>query len=173
LPPGEYSLTAETVGGGRRLTVAKLTIEALPRVFERPAEMKRTVDASFGEEIRLLGYDLTREAENLKLTLYWQAIERPAGYYKAFVHVMHPGSGAVVAQHDAVPRDWTYPTNWWEKGEVVSDTIVLPMGDVPSGEYGLAVGMYEPDVGDRLAVRDEAGTRQPKNHLVLPDSIAW
>ena len=173
LPAGEYSLTAEVVGVGHRATVAKLTIEALPRVFKRPTEMMRAVDASLGEEIRLLGYDLVQEDNDLELTLYWQAVERPAGYYKAFVHVLHPGSGAVVAQHDAVPRDWTYPTNWWERGEVVSDTIVLSMGDVPSGKYKLAVGMYEPDVGDRLAVRDEAGTRQPKNHLVLPDGIAW
>jgi hypothetical protein len=173
LPAGRYSLNVEVVGDGHPATLAHITIESLPRTFEAPKQMDNSLDARFGEEVRLLGYDLVQLDGTLELALYWQATQHPEGYYKVFVHLLDPETGAIVAQHDAVPRDWTYPTNWWETGEVVSDKITLSMADVPPGEYRLAVGMYEPEGGERLPISDNTGRPRPESHLVLPDGIAW
>ena len=89
-----------------------------------------------------------------------------------FVHLFDPETGAVVAQDDAVPRRWMYPTTRWEAGEVVSDEIPLSMENVPDGQYQLAVGIYHPDSGDRLPVTDAADEELPGGQLVLPEEIS-
>jgi len=99
----------------------------------------------------LLGYDLHQEASTLHLTLHWQALRR-LDYYKVFVHLYDKQSGDLVAQSDAVPQQWRYPTNWWEVGEIVSDEVLLDLNEVVPGHYRLAVGVYEPDTGVRLAL---------------------
>ena len=59
----------------------------------------------------------------------------------SFVHLYDPESEQIVAQSDARPLKGTYPTNAWRAGEVISDEIVLDLGDVPAGAYRLAMGM--------------------------------
>jgi hypothetical protein len=44
---------------------------------------------------------------------------------------------------------------YWEAGEVVADVMVLPLSEVPSGGYRLAVGVYDAITGERLP--DDAG----------------
>jgi hypothetical protein len=171
LPPGPYTVEVGLVGAGEPATLARLAIESRARVFEPPAEMEQRLEVDFGDDFRLLGYDLSREGSILRLTLHWQATEQPDTSYKVFVHLFDPVMGAIIAQNDAVPRDWTYPTTWWDKGEVVSDEIQLSMGDVPQGTYHLAIGMYHPDSGERLAVVDDEGRRQPQRQLVLQEVI--
>jgi hypothetical protein len=171
LPPGRYALTVELVGAGRPAVLAHLDIAALLRTFEPPNQMEHTAGARFGDDFRLLGYDLTREGDALELTLHWQALRQPTTYYKVFVHLFDPGTGAVVAQDDAVPRRWTYPTTWWEAGEMVSDEIPLSLAEVPPGQYQLAVGVYDPESGERLLVVDAAGEELPEGRFVLPEEI--
>jgi len=171
LPPGRYALTVDVVEAGQPDTLAHLDIEPLPRTFEPPEQVEHASDARFGEQLRLLGYDLAQDGDTLKLTLHWQAIRQPSAYYKVFVHLFDPRTEAIVAQDDAVPRRWTYPTTWWEEGEVVSDEISLSLAEAPSGRYQLAVGVYNPDSGERLTVTDAAGDEQPKGQLVLPEEI--
>lgn len=173
LPPGQYTLTVELLGTGQPATLTHLDIASLPRTFEPLVQIAHTLDARFGDEFRLLGYDLGRDGDTLKLTLHWKALRRTDTFYKVFVHVLDPATEAIVAQDDAAPRRWTYPTTWWEAGEVVSDDIPLPLGDVPAGRYRLVVGMYCPDGGERLSVINAAGEEQPERRLVLPTEIVW
>ena len=49
----------------------------------------------------------------------------------------------IVAQSDAPPRGGAYPTSWWMKGEVVSETVNLSLTGVPEGVYWLAAGLYD------------------------------
>ena len=168
LPPDRYDLVVELVGKGEAATLAPVTIESLPRTFEPPTDMAHSVDALFDDEIELLGYDLARREGALQLTLHWRALERPDGYYKIFVHVLDSRTGSVVAQHDAVPRDWTYPTNWWEAGEVVTEQITLKSAGLPTGRSEIEVGMYDPGANDRrLPIRTADGTPVEENRLVL------
>jgi hypothetical protein len=173
LPPGQYGVSVRVVGEGQAATLAHMTVDSLPRSFEPPTTIAHSLDVRFGDEFRLLGYDLTREGSSLKLTLHWQATRQPEESYKVFVHLFDPASEAVAAQVDAVPRSWTYPTTWWEAGETVSDVMSLSLADVPSGQYRIAVGLYSPDSGERVAVFDSAGERQPQRRLTLPEEIDW
>jgi hypothetical protein len=173
LPPGPYRIRVELLGADRSATIGHLDVQPLPRVFEPPEAMSHPLDVRFEDSFALLGYDLSQGEDALRLTLHWQATQRPEKSYKIFVHLFDPATGAIVAQHDAVPRDWTYPTTWWEKGEVVTDELPLPMESVPPGEYALAVGMYLPESGERLAVVDEAGQSDPEGRLVLPEWVTW
>ena len=171
LPPGRYAVQVAVVGTGQPAALGYLSVDALPRAFEQPSHMDHAVNARLGEEIRLLGYDLHQEAEALHLTLHWQAIERPDGYYKVFVHLLDPQTGAVVVQHDAVPRDWTYPTNWWEANEVVSEEITLSTAGLSEGPYQLGAGMYLAEGGQRLPVTKSPQGEPSDEGLVLLQQV--
>jgi hypothetical protein len=161
LPSGIYTLTLSLVEGdtlermGETVVIRKgLEMPIPPRVFTPPA-VQTEVDATFGGDLRLLGYDLDPKDDALRVTLHWQALRRMDESDKFFVH-LYDESDEVVTQADFMPRGWTYPTTWWEAGEVVSDEVHLPLEGVESGRYRLAVGVYDPETGDRLAVSSEA-----------------
>jgi hypothetical protein len=157
LPGGSYALTLSLVREGTLERVGETVVigEGLempipPRVFTPPA-MQTTVDATFGDDLRLLGYDLDQGGDELRVTLHWQALRRMDQSYKFFLHLYDVESGELAAQVDVVPRNWTYVTTWWEAGEVVSDEVHLPFWEVKPGRYWLAVGVYHPETGVRLS----------------------
>jgi hypothetical protein len=91
--------------------------------------------------------------------------------FKFFVHLLHPKTGELMAQADVMPRDWTYPTHWWEAGEVVSDGIKLGLSKVPPGTYDVAIGAYDPETGVRLVVTGGAGGGEPGDQYLLPERL--
>jgi hypothetical protein len=84
--------------------------------------------------------------------LYWQAVGEMDTDYTVFVHLVD-GNGTVWGQDDSAPMNGTYPTTLWQPGEFVTDAhqLTLPP-DLPPGDYGLEVGMYQVETGLRLAV---------------------
>jgi len=172
LETGEYALTLtladETTGTevGHPVVLGALEVKALPRVFSEPTPT-HPLHARWGEAILLHGYDLQTSAESLELTLYWQAERRMDVSYKVFVHLRDLASGTVVAQDDAVPRRWTYPTTWWERGEVVEDTVALSLDGVSPGRYRLILGLYDPETGERLPASSDDGERYPGDAVPL------
>ncbi len=135
---------------GLSQSIGTLEVSALERQFTAPA-MQHTTAATFGGALDLLGYDLRQEKDTLRVTLHWQA-QRRLDYYKVFVHLYDTQDGGLMAQEDFVPRQWTYPTTWWEAGEVVSDEVSFDVTELPPGRYRLAVGVYAPDTGLRLTL---------------------
>ncbi|MBN1953592.1 MAG: glycosyltransferase family 39 protein [Anaerolineae bacterium] len=130
-------------------TVGLARVEALPISSELPPTIDhRLEDTWFGEAVRLRGYDLEREGDELTVTLYWQAEAPPDGYYHVFVHVWNPGQPPV-AQDDSAPVNWTRPTTTWRAGEVIVDPHLISLSGAPPGRYQLTVGLYVPD-GPRL-----------------------
>jgi hypothetical protein len=115
------------------------------------AEPENTLNVLLGDQIELSGYDLENTADELQLTLYWKAMRVPDQDYTVFVHV-RDSTGEVVAQKDQPPLNGTYPTSLWDPGEVIRDDVVLPLGDLPAGQYEILVGMYNRETGERLAV---------------------
>ena len=156
---------------GRSLSVGQVQVQAVERVFERP-EIGVPVEALFGDTLRLLGYDLQRAGEEVELTLHWQATRRMGVAYKFFVHLFDAETGEMVAQADVMPRNWGYPTTWWEKGEYVSDEIALVVSDVPPGTYDVMIGAYDPETGVRLPVVDTTHVSQAEDRLLLPERLA-
>mgnify|MGYP000545467418 FL=1 len=136
-----------------------------PRQFTLPP-VPYPMGVTFGGEIRLAGYDVTREGNRLLLTLYWQALTAPRGDYTRFVHLFDPAKGVLVAQNDSPPRGGKYPTSWWVAGEVVTETVTLPLEEVPPGAYRLAVGLYDATV-TRLPAVGPDGQPVPDDRPVL------
>jgi hypothetical protein len=171
---GTYTVTVGLVDPatgarvGQPLSAGEVEVQVIERVFERP-RVEVPVEALFGDALRLLGYDLRQEAHAVHLALHWQARQRMDVAYKFFVHLLDAETGELVAQVDVVPRDWTYPTTWWESGEVVSDEIALSTSDVPSGVYRVAIGVYDPETGARLPVTGAAVAGEASDHLLLAE----
>lgn len=129
--------------------------------------MRYVVDAVFGEQARLLGYDLEQTPEQLRLTLHWQAVRQMDVDYTVFVHLFDPATEVIPRQADVRPLNGLYPTNGWLPGEVVSDVIVLSLHDVPAGDYVLGIGLYDARDWTRLSVVGAGGQTWPDGRLVL------
>jgi hypothetical protein len=158
---------------------APVVLEPRPRLFAVPP-LSHPLDVDFndpahktgGDHIRLAGYDLEIKTESLELRLWWVAQHQPQINYTVFVHLFDPADKAnVITQHDAMPRQGSYPTSGWLSGEVVSDTIGLPLQDLSPGTYQLAVGLYDVTTGDRLAATTSDGVPIPDDRLILPNEI--
>jgi hypothetical protein len=110
----------------------------------------------------LHGYDLEREAvapgETAQVTLYWEALEETATNYALFAQLFGRG-GAKVGQRDTYPGLGLYPTSFWRPGQVVADTVPIPVTEnaIAPSQLRLDVGLYERRSGRRLAAVDETG----------------
>jgi hypothetical protein len=138
--------------------------------------MQHRLDVTFGDQIRLLGYDLAQEGSRLTLTLHWQALADVSADYKYFVHVFDPVTERIVAQADAAPGGNAYPTSSWTKGEVVSERVELELEsklelESGQGRYRVATGWYDPASGKRLSAFDAQGNPIPSNRLILDEAI--
>jgi hypothetical protein len=171
LHPSGHDITLSLIDATQRpqdtvATVGHLLVQSMPCSHEIPEEMV-ALDSLFGTMIRLPGYKLQVEGNELVLDLYWRAEQRMKTDYKIFVHVFDPATGVPVAQDDSMPVRWSYRTTLWGPGESVLDRHRIDLRGVPSGSYGVAVGVYDPATMDRLPVV-LAGESQPDGRLVLP-----
>jgi len=83
-----------------------------------------------------------------------------------FAHLIRPADGSIVAQHDWMPRDWSYPTSMWDRWEIFVDRVSLDLAPVEPGAYRLAVGVYVPE-GAPLPAVDAAGNSIPDGQATL------
>ncbi|MGB3714004.1 MAG: hypothetical protein WA996_06205 [Candidatus Promineifilaceae bacterium] len=70
-----------------------------------------------------------------------------------------------------MPRQWTYPTSLWGLDEIIDDSILISLEDVPPGEYGIAIGVYDSITGERLPLVDGTGASIQDGRLILPEVI--
>ncbi len=155
LPAGDYRLQLRVLGpDGKNLQkfpLQPLRVIASERAFELPPLGKR-VDAAFGGEIRLAGYNLAESEDEWNLTLVWQAIEAPAADYTIFVHLLRPDGSCCAWQLDQMPLAGQKATGGWLAGEVVEDRYTIPKGELAPGRYPLEIGLYLAESGIRLSV---------------------
>jgi len=171
VPSGDYALLlavddASNTDMDEVIHLGQFKVEALPRAFDVPS-FQHPVSETFGGDLTLLGYDLDQEPNALHLTLHWRAERRMSQYYKFFVHLLDRDTSTLVAQADWVPRHWTYPTHWWESGEVVSEDITVPLVQVPEGRFTVALGVYVPE-GKRLCIQAGADQVVLDKEIVVP-----
>jgi 4-amino-4-deoxy-L-arabinose transferase-like glycosyltransferase len=143
------------LGDGRSaLTLATATVDPGERSFVLPSAIAYPLAIPFGEVAVLRGWDAdrlsARAGQTVTIRLIWQAGEASSAPLKVFVHVVD-GAGRVVAQRDAEPGDGRWPTTGWLPRQVVIDHAVVALpSTLPSGDYGLVVGLYDPLTGVRL-----------------------
>jgi hypothetical protein len=172
LSPGAYEVTLNLIDPetgqreSRALVVDQVRVPRTRCSLSLPSDAT-AVNGVFGDALRLLGYQLHRDGEALTVTLHWRSEQRMAADFKVFVHVFDPTTKAPVAQDDAMPKRWAYPTSLWGPGDVVEDEIPISLGGAPSGVYGVAVGVYDPETMERLSVRGPETLSYADGRLVL------
>jgi hypothetical protein len=128
-------------------------IKVVPEAYT-DVEVPHRLDANLEDQITLLGYDLSDQqpvpGQPIDVTLYWAAQGSVPADYTVFVHLAAP-EGPPYAQDDCQPQRATYPTSFWDPGEIVADphTILIP-SDLLAGDYPLVAGMYRLETGERL-----------------------
>ena len=143
LENGEYTV-AIRADNEQPIAIASMQIETPDRNFEMP-DVEYDSGQAWDNGIQLLGYDDTVTA----VTLYWQTTQQINQNLRLFVQVVG-NDNAIVALTDGIPVDWTRPTTSWAVGEVI--TTQHDFGELPSGEYHIRVGWYDPITGNRVAV---------------------
>lgn len=129
-------------------------VNALSILKPANAAVPHRLDTLFGNQLALRGFALTpnepRSGEELTVTLYWQALQRPDHNYTVFVHLENH-DGKVIAQSDSYPVQGRYPTTSWSLGYVVKDVhqFTIPT-NVASRHLHLVVGLYRLRTMQRL-----------------------
>jgi hypothetical protein len=135
-----------------RLWMSSIVPPAVPLGPQMPGTAAR-VSVDLGGQVRLIGYEFSsagvRAGEPFTVTLYWETQGLLLTSYKSFVHVMD-SQGQLVAQSDAVPRNWSYPTSGWLPNEWIGDPHKLVLPKDVAGPVEIWVGMYDPATGRRL-----------------------
>ena len=125
---------------------------------------------TFADQIDLRGYSLSEHrlvpGQSLDLTFYWSPRGRPMRDYTVFVHLLDD-QGQLKGQADSPPKSGEYPTSVWDAGEVIADLHTLLLApDLPAGEYRIAVGLYDPETGQRVKRVDGNGN-MAGDHVVI------
>lgn len=128
----------------------------VPRRQFTPPPIAHPLEATLGDRVKLLGYDLSptqlKPGQTFHLTLYWQALVRMDESYTVFTHLLDEKS-LIRGQKDSVPRHGTWPMTVWAQGEVIVDEYDIPIQiDTRPGQYMLEIGMYQLETGQRLEV---------------------
>ncbi len=140
------------------------------------------VGAQFGDVAYLVGYDISpldetastqvRPGDDLRITLYWEALEPTPYNYQVFTHLV--AEGELIAQHDGAPACAHRPTSGWEPGMMIRDEHIVEIPSVREGSFhlpgrsvvrvGLYTGMYDLITLDRLPLNGG-----PENALLLQE----
>ena len=97
----------------------------------RSTRPQQAAAQTFGDAIRLAGYDVTPDALKpggaAEITLHWQPITRLDADFTTFVHLVD-ADGNKLSQSDHRPGGVFYPTSLWKPGETLADqhTLALP-----------------------------------------------
>ncbi len=163
LPAGDYLLELAFTRPNRApfgAPVPAVTLARPETVSRTPPAPDHPLKVAAGDAIELVGYDAPERlapGETLWVALYWHALRPVREDLKVFVHLFGP-EGELVAQSDAVPAAWSYPTTAWQPGEYVRDRHAIPLSaDLPRGDYRVLAGLYDPASGERLALHDAQG----------------
>lgn len=145
-------------------------------VPERPAgdarfDGVRLLGATIGKpdpENPRRGVDAAREfnaGSVIGIRTWWQVDQPLTADYFVFVH-LRTVSGNTVAQRDAPPWQGRFPTSTWRGGTIVVDVNDLPLPALPSGEYTLVAGLFDPVTGGAPPLTVD-GQPQPGNAVAL------
>ena len=186
IPPTAYALRVGLYSReGRRLPVVdengRITgdaafLQPLHVLSQNPPDTTGVSPAAYrlGDTIELTGVRINpisvRQGEPLQVHLFWKAQQTPSQDSTVFVHVLDEAD-KVIAQSDSQPAGGAYPTSWWWPGQTIEDVHTVPISGVAPGTYRLALGMYDPQSGQRLPITGAQGSPLPDSQIVLEQAI--
>lgn len=137
------------------LPIGEFQVEGWSRNFDTPTP-QRKIGAAYGEQATLVGVDAAAQTlspgDTLTARLYWQAEAEFTEDYKTFFQLVGP-DGLLYGQVDQVPGAGAFPTSGWLPGEYITDDYQVSLApNAPKGDYKIAIGLYNPDTGERLPV---------------------
>jgi 4-amino-4-deoxy-L-arabinose transferase-like glycosyltransferase len=172
LPSGRYDLFLQILESGEivgQVGLGSIEVRGRPHQFDVP-DIQHPLEAHLGNDVVLLGYDLSSEevgpGGTLNLVLYWQAEHEIRVSHTVFTHLLGT-DGRIWAQMDSIPLTGGAPTTSWLAGEVLVDEYQLILDpQAPPGTYEIEIGMYDSNSGRRLAVWVD-GTQMEGDRMLL------
>ena len=179
IPPyvGRIKVQVVDAGSGTALRLPDgsdfLLLDPLVRVpGSNPAPAAR-LDYTLAGRIRLECATVQVADDSLQVELDWHVLAAPVGDTPGrdaperdatvFIHALD-ADGQLVTQYNGPPLGGAYSTGQWQPGQHLTDTYSLPADPALTQ---LAVGMFWPDTGDRLAVT-QGGQPVTNNMIPLP-----
>jgi hypothetical protein len=138
----------------RLLLIATQPIEGRPNqsfletsVLTHVPDPQHLVGANYKDVVELVGYDLDLPAEDsvgagqrFEVTWYWRVLGKVPSGYEVFLHI--DGHGLRL-NGDHTPVGGRYPTDLWEKGDVIVDNQELTVpANYRTGEYVMYIGLF-------------------------------
>jgi hypothetical protein len=152
----------DTPFGGTGADIRALLYLPSAPVFEQPpGEIQYPLDASFGDQVRLLGYDVGQPlmlGAAVPLTLYCQALRPLDRHYKYILRleeVASDGTARAIQTTEREPYDGTLPTTAWPAGKVVveySEVGAPENWNRTSDQYRLVLQVYDAETLAKLPV---------------------
>lgn len=133
---------------GQALLLEELTLSKMA-LSNVPVAVKNQLDVEMGDQLHLLGYDLTSTTyspgDTLLLTLWWQSSNRPTQHRQARFRLLdHQGKAVWEVEQPVISG---YPGPRWQEGEVNRGVYRLSIPSrVPGGEYSLQAGIEDTQV---------------------------
>jgi hypothetical protein len=150
---GWLSFSQDGQASGDRAVLGVVRVGA-SRPVEIPAEAWLEAAPIYNGTIALRGATVIHAAtaDEVHVTLWWEALNAPGDDYTVFVHLVDR-EGHLLSNGDGPPLCGGFPTGMWQPGDVVVDQHVIPLpSDLSVGSYRVRVGWYEPVSGQRLPI---------------------
>ena len=158
-------------------TRASLEVDLLlsqpPVLAQPPSTIQRRLDAVFGGQVRLIGYDLGQPLlpdGPLPVTLYWQPVSQIGRRYKYILRLVSP-HGETLSTTEREPYNGALPTPGWPVGATIMEYSEIPPGVRQRGEKTrLVLQMYDAETLEKLPVTSVSGAEmgQDAQTVVLP-----
>jgi hypothetical protein len=147
-------LTRELPGAPEQWSLSAVgpLVRVVPQPAQEPPDSTFHVGSTVIPEITLHGYDISQPPiQNgpapVRLTLIWQAQAPITRELKVSARLVN-SDGQPVAQADAVPVHFAYPTTAWRPNEFINDVYDLHLpGTLGPGEYTPVIILYDPAQG--------------------------
>ena len=153
-----------------------LYLTQLPVQAGTPTTMTHPLAVTFGNQIRLLGYDLGQPytaGGALPVTLYWQTTQKTEQQYKYILQMVAPNAAGVpqvLALTERQPYDGIVPTNLWEPGKTIMEYSWLSPVDFsgqPTRPVQLTLQVYRADTLEKAPITASPTTAVRNDEMTL------
>jgi hypothetical protein len=115
--------------------------------------------ATFDNGLRVVGSDIRREGDLLKMTITWYVERAQPGDYRVRTQVRTP-SGDVLLERMMYPLSDMSPTRFWQQGDLIEDRLVLDVSALPdtpeTGTPSVWIALVSADDGSLLPVASQS-----------------